>query len=41
MTVDRAIVRFNKDSQLPKYMLNSDNPNIYIPKDNRAAGCPC
>ena len=36
MTVDRAIVRFNKDSQLPKYMLNSDNPNIYIPKDNRA-----
>ena len=33
-TIDRAVVRFNKDSQLPKYMLNSDNPNIYIPKDN-------
>ena len=33
--IDRAVVRFNKDSQLPKYMLNTSNTNISIPQHNK------
>ena len=33
-TVDRAIVRFEGNGSLPKFMLHPDNTRIYIPQDN-------
>ena len=32
-TIDRAIVRFGDDSQLPKFMFNEDNTKLYIPQN--------
>ena len=32
--IDRAIVRFDENSVLPKFMLNQDNTKLYIPQDN-------
>ena len=33
-TIDRAIVRFNENSTLPKFMLNDSNTKLYIPKED-------
>ncbi|MBO6024293.1 MAG: chitobiase/beta-hexosaminidase C-terminal domain-containing protein [Bacteroidales bacterium] len=33
--VDRAIVRFDNGSTLPKFMLNADNTKIYIPQEGK------
>ena len=32
-TIDRAMVRFNDNSSLPKFMLNPENTKIYIPQN--------
>ena len=32
-TIDRAMVRFNDNSSLPKFMLDSNNTKIYIPQN--------
>ena len=33
-TIDRAIVRFNENSTLPKFMLNDSNTKLYIPQED-------
>lgn len=33
-TIDRAIVRFNESSTLPKFMLNDSNTKLYIPQED-------
>lgn len=33
ITIDRAIVRFDEGGMLPKFMLNTNNTKMYIPKD--------
>ena len=33
-TIDRAIVRFNESSTLPKFMLDDSNTKLYIPQDD-------
>ena len=33
-TIDRAIVRFNESSTLPKFMLDDSNTKLYIPLDD-------
>ena len=33
-TIDRAIVRFNESSTLPKFMLDDSNTKLYIPMDD-------
>ena len=32
--IDRAIVRFNSERTLPKFMLNDNSTKLYIPQDN-------
>lgn len=33
--VDRAVIRFDGESTLPKFMLNERNTKLYIPQDNK------
>lgn len=33
--IDRAIVRFGKGRQLPKFQLNTNHTKVYIPQDNK------
>ena len=33
--IDRAIIRFNTNRQLPKFMINDDNTKIYIPQNGK------
>ncbi len=40
-TIDRAIVRFGDDSQLPKFMFNEDNTKLYIPQNGTDYAVVC